>query len=89
MSTLEQLQRDVDTIKRRNARVEADKAWETSALRRVLVALLTYCVAVLLFYALRSPRPWLDAAVPTVGFLLSTLSVSLAKRTWISWRERR
>ena len=35
---------DVAAIKQRNARVEAEKAWETSWTRRIIIALLTYCV---------------------------------------------
>src|SRR3989344_3107268 len=38
MDELEQIKKDRREIKERNARVEADKAWETSLFRKVLVA---------------------------------------------------
>jgi len=47
MDELEQLKNDIELIKQRNARVEADKAWETSLFRKILVAVLTYIVIVL------------------------------------------
>jgi len=40
MPTLEQLQAEIDANKARNARVEADKAWETSWTRRLVVLVL-------------------------------------------------
>jgi preprotein translocase subunit SecF len=78
-----ELAKEIEQLKQRNARVEADKAWETSLFRKVLIAILTYAVAVLLFLFLKSQRPFLDALVPTIGFILSTLSVSMLKRYWI------
>ena len=41
--------KEIEEIKKRNARVEADKAWETSWARRILVALLTHSGSVILF----------------------------------------
>ena len=77
------LQSQIQSILSRNARVEADKAWETSGARKIVVALLTYIVIVLFFLAGGFPRPWVNALVPTLGFLLSTLTVDLAKSWWL------
>lgn len=76
---------ELQSIKKRNARVEADKAWETSWTRRGLIALLTYGVIVIFFVMTNFPKPFLSALVPTVGFILSTLSVSLVKRLWLKY----
>ena len=38
-------------IEKRNKRVEGDKAWETSTLRKILIIVLTYIFAVLLHVA--------------------------------------
>jgi len=73
----------VAEIEERNRRVEADKAWETSWLRRVLVAILTYIVISSFFVVAALPKPFLNPIVPTLGFLLSTLTVSWVKRWWI------
>lgn len=88
MDELEQFKHDIEEIKQRNARVEADKAWETSAARKVLLAVLTYIVVVLFFLVARLPKPFINALVPTLGFLLSTLSVGFCKRVWVKKRNK-
>lgn len=76
---------EIKNIRARNARVEADKAWETSWTRRLIIAVITYVLAASLLVWIRADRPFLAALVPTLGFLLSTLTLSFAK-TW--WLER-
>ena len=83
MDELQQLKNEIIEIKKRNAKVEADKAWETSLFRKILVAFLTYIVIVLFFFAAKLPEPFINAIVPTLGFLLSTLSVSFCKKIWL------
>lgn len=68
----------------RNARVEADKAWETSRTRRLLIAAFTYSVAFLYMSFLGVENAQYHAAVPTGGYLLSTLSLGLVKSFWIT-----
>jgi hypothetical protein len=85
MNELQQLKNDIIEIKQRNARVEADKAWETSLFRKILVAVLTYVVIVLFFVVAELPKPFINPIVPTLGFLLSTLSISHFKKLWIKW----
>ncbi|MFA6170925.1 MAG: hypothetical protein WCW77_01950 [Patescibacteria group bacterium] len=80
---MEELKTEVEKIKDRNARVEADKAWETSWTRRMLVAFLTYLVIVIFFLTVKVPRPFINAIVPTLGFVLSTLSISYVKKLWL------
>lgn len=77
------MEEEILNIKERNKRVEADKAWETSKTRRFLIAVLTYFVMVLFLYVINVPRPWLNAVVPTLGFLLSTLTLSIFKKIWL------
>ncbi len=80
MTSLEQ---EIAEIKARNRRVEADKAWETSWSRKVLVAGLTYFVVVLLFVVAELPNPFVNAIIPSVAFVLSTLSIPLVKKWWL------
>ena len=47
MNELEILKNEIDELKKKNQRVEADKAWKTSIVRKVLIAILTYIVIVL------------------------------------------
>lgn len=77
------VQKHIDALKQRNARVEADKAWETSWTRRGLIALFTYVVIVLFFTVADVGNPFVNAIVPTIGFSLSTITVPLAKRWWL------
>jgi preprotein translocase subunit SecF len=80
---LAELENDIKEIKKRNIRVEADKAWETSYFRKIVIAILTYIVIVIFFYFAGLSKPFLNAIVPTVGFVLSTLSVPFFKKLWL------
>lgn len=81
---METIEGRLDKIEQRNSRVEADKAWETSWTRRFFIALFTYLVISLYMLAIGVERPWLNAIIPTVGFLLSTLTLSFIKKTWVN-----
>ena len=87
MDEIQQLKNEIEEIKKRNAKVELDKAWETSSARKVLVAVLTYIVIVLFFFFAGLPKPFVNAIVPTVGFLLSTFSISFFKNIWEKGRK--
>ena len=73
----------LEQILKRNARVESDKAWETSKTRRICIAIITYMVAVYFMYRIGVPDPLLNALVPTGGYVLSTLSLPFIKRRWL------
>lgn len=76
------LEERVESIEKRNREVEINKAWETSWTRRGLVAVFTYLsIALYLKYVVRID-PWINAIIPTVGFLLSTLTLPFLKRLW-------
>lgn len=83
MENFEQLKKEVEIIKARNKKVEADKSWETSFSRKCLIAVLTYFVIVLFFYVANLAKPFVNAIVPTLGFILSTLTVPVFKKFWI------
>ena len=77
------LKKEIQQIKQRNARVETDKAWETSFTRKGIIAVLTYLVIVLFFTFANVTNPFVNAIVPTIGFLLSTLSLGVFKKIWL------
>ena len=83
MPSIEELQFEVEAIKKRNQRVEADKAWETSWTRKVIILILTYIVIVIFFFCAHLPKPFSNAVVPAVAFVLSTLTVPLFKQWWL------
>ncbi len=89
MASMEELEGRIIKIEERNQRVEADKAWETSWTRKILIATLTYLVVVLFFYTAHLPKPWLNSLVPAVAFVLSTATVPLMKSFWLKRRANR
>lgn len=72
-------------VEERNLRVERDKAWETSWARRFFIMAITYGLALIFLILLEAPRPAFMALVPTVGFLLSTLSLPIVRRLWLKF----
>ncbi len=82
------LEERVRGIEERNKRVEMDKAWEISWARRILVAVFTYLSIGLYLQAIEISQPWLNAIVPTVGFLLSTLTLPFFKSLWGKYLHR-
>lgn len=80
MDKRELLEQEIEKIKARNEKVELDKARETSLARKCTIALLTYIVIVLFFTIAKLGNPFINAIVPTVGFLLSTISFDILKK---------
>ncbi len=70
-------------IQERNKRVEIDKAFEKSLTRRAFIAFITYCTASLFLWIIHVEQPYINALVPTGGYLLSTLSLPSLKAWWI------
>jgi len=88
MTTFEALEKDIEEIKQRNKRVEIDKAWETSIARKIILILVTYISIGLYMVAIGVELPWLNAVVPSVGFFLSTLTLSFFKNFWIKKHKK-
>lgn len=80
--TLSSLQKEINSIKARNQRVEKDKAWETSLTRKISIAILTYLTILIFFVTIKVENPIVNAIVPTLGFLLSGLSLPFIKTWW-------
>lgn len=87
--TVHKLMEELASIRERNARVEADKAWETSTARKLTIAGLTYVVACLYMALLGVDQFYLHAAIPTGGYLLSTLTIKFVKSKWIEKHYQR
>lgn len=80
---LQKIEAEINEIKSRNTRVEAEKTWETSFFRITTIALSTYVIALLIMKSIGVKDFILNALVPTVGFVLSTQSLPLVKKWWI------
>ena len=81
------IEQEILKIIERNKKVELDKKWETSFTRKILIAVLTYFVIVLFFYISWLWNPFINAIVPTIGFLLSTLTMWLFKTIWLKYNK--
>ncbi|OGE83721.1 MAG: hypothetical protein A3B23_02000 [Candidatus Colwellbacteria bacterium RIFCSPLOWO2_01_FULL_48_10] len=83
---LQKIEEELLAVKERNKRVEADKAWETSVLRVFLIATITYLTASVALLFIGIENYFLNALIPTIGYLLSTLSIPPIKKWWIRKR---
>jgi hypothetical protein len=83
MSDLAQLKAKIEKIEARNDQVEINKAWEQSWTRKGLLILLTYLCTAFVFHQLKVEQPWFNACIPTLGYLLSTLSLGWVKKLWV------
>ncbi len=77
------IEEEINKINERNRKVEIDKAREISWARRLIILVLTYVLLSFTFYFMNSPRPWLNSLVPTIAFVLSTLSMPYFKKVWL------
>ena len=84
---IKELEKRISDIEKRNKRVEGDKAWETSTLRKILIIVLTYIFAVLYLKIADTTNPFFGAVVPCVGFFLSTQTLNIIKKNWLSRRK--
>ncbi len=84
---LRELERRIESVEWRNARVEADKAWETSWFRVGSIAVATYVIVVAVLLSIGAANPLLSALVPAIGYLLSTQTIPVLKRWWLGKKK--
>ena len=87
MIDIKDLEQRIELIEKRNEKVEIDKAWETSFARRALLLFMTYLVIGFYMNAIKIADPWVNAIVPSIGFLLSTLTLPFFKTIWLKYKK--
>ena len=86
---IQELENEIQNIKKRNTKVELDKKWETSFTRRACICILTYIVVVCYSYLIQKvSNIWLSSLVPVIGFTLSTLSLGIIRKIWEVKRKK-
>ncbi|OGM96447.1 MAG: hypothetical protein A3B86_03255 [Candidatus Yanofskybacteria bacterium RIFCSPHIGHO2_02_FULL_38_22b] len=86
---MENLEQRIQKTEERNSKVEVDKAWEVSWMRRILLTIFTYLAIGIYMWAIDVPRPWINSVVPAVGFMLSTLTMPFFKKVWLKRYSRK
>jgi len=80
-STKMDIENEIILLKQRNTIVDANKKWERSPIRIILVCLMTYGIVLLYSFLLDiGSNIFLSAAVPVIGFFLSTLSLNFIRK---------
>ena len=79
------LEESVSQIKLRNREVEQNKSWENSWIRKLLIILFTYLSISLYLKFIVGIDPWVNAVVPSLGYLLSTLTLPYLKTIWVKY----
>lgn len=85
---IKELEKKIELIEKRNKKVEGDKAWGTSFLRKTLIIVLTYIFAVLYLKVADTTNPYFGAVVPCAGFFLSTITIDFIKKRWLTKKGR-
>lgn len=86
---IEQLKKEIENIKARNRRVEADKAWETSWIRTLFVALSTFILALGFMLLVEEREPFGKALIGTIAYIMSTSTYGMLKNWWLEKNRRR
>jgi len=85
---MENWEQRIKKIEERNMKVEADKAWETSFTRRLILMLFSYLVVAIFFQIIGVKNPWINAIVPALAFMIQQLSMPFFKRLWLKFKNR-
>lgn len=87
MGELRELTKRIEVIEARNSKVELDKQWETGTFRKVVLLAITYILLAIYMTLIGVNRPWLNSIIPSLGFLISTLTLGWIKTIWINKRR--
>ena len=82
MNSDKNLIKRIEKIEERNAKVSLDKRREGSWTRKVAIAIFTYFIVLVYLFVIGNENPWINAIVPPVGFILSTLAIGWLRTYW-------
>lgn len=81
------LKEEIEKIKERNKRVEADKAWEVSKTRTAFISVITFVLIYLFLLFGNANNPILNALLAVVAYWISTETYGVLKRWWLKRRK--
>ena len=82
-----EIEKRLEALEVRNIKVESNKQWETSIVRRASIAILTYIVVVIYHLFIDADRVFIISLVPVMGFLISTLSLQFIRSKFDAKRK--
>ena len=82
-SDIENLRERITKIESRNQKVTIDKQWEQSLTRKIAIIVITYIIIWIYLWFIWVEEWYIHAIVPTIGFIISTLSIAFIKNIWI------
>lgn len=80
---IQDLKDQVEKIKQRNKRVEADKAWEISKTRTAFISAATFILIYIFMLLVKAEHPFLNSLISVVAYWLSTETYSILKKWWL------
>lgn len=83
MTTIDEIEHRLSKIESRNQNVTLDKKREWSVERKIAIIIITYLIIGLYLWFIWLDKRYIHAIVPTLGFILSTLSLAFIKNIWI------
>lgn len=81
------LQEEVEKIKERNQRVEADKGWETSKIRTAFIALVTFVLVFIFMEFSPGQAPLPNALFAVIAYWISTETYGILKNWWLNRKK--
>lgn len=82
------IEEEIKNIKERNDRVEIDKAWEVSLIRKISIMIITYLIAVSFLFFIGNSNPLINSIIPVIGYILSVQSLPIIKNIWVKNYKR-
>ncbi len=87
MATRKELEEEINKIKLRNKKVEADKAWETSKTRTAFIAFVTFTLVYFFTVISGGDMALLNAIFAVTGYWISTETYNVLKNWWLKRRD--
>ena len=84
---IQELRKEVEAIKARNARVEADKDWETSKTRTAFISAITFGLVYGFSLLTNQDQALLNSLIAVAAYWISTESYGILKNWWLRKRS--
>ena len=84
VAEIQKLKQEIEAIKARNRRVEADKAWETIKTRTFFIEGVTFILAFFFMFLIGERQPFWKALAGSLAYFVSTTTYGILKQWWLA-----